>query len=486
MCVFAAAMMLFALSASFITLLIAWEMLGITSYLLIGFWYGKELAPTAARKAITTIIIGDIAMLLAVVLIGVNYGSFDYSVVLGAPLQPALYISAVLILIAAFTKSAQFPFHEWLSDAMEGPTPVSAFLHSSTMVKAGVFLVITLWPLYQTTGLQYLILAIGLISAAIGVSNALTSHHIKKILAYSTIEDIGLMFVALGLGGVYAALVLFFVQSFYKALLFMGAGSLTKANNDESDIFKIFNSQSDKPVYAAMLVGVLSIAGIWPLSGFFGKYALSAVAQSNTLIYAVLLLLELGSSVYIFRWLFLPMRKNPKAFQQQRILYGRTPMAMVVPAMILAVLVFVALFLAYASPLVFSPSTAFSIQNIGDALLVNVVALAGLGIAYLMYAKGYRPYLSVKNPTVFNIFNNNVITNRIYGYVCSTVLLIGKTAGLFDSDIDSTTYGFSNSVIKSGRFAKPLINGQANNYVTGFVLGIVLLALIIFLITMQV
>jgi NADH-quinone oxidoreductase subunit L len=478
MCIFAASMMLFALSASFITLLIAWEMLGLASYLLIGFWYGNDNAPTAARKAITTIIIGDIAMLLAVVLIGIGYGSFEYSAVIGATAQPELYAAAVLLLIAAFTKSAQFPFHEWLSDAMEGPTPVSAFLHSSTMVKAGVFLIIILFPIYQMLGLQTTILAIGLISAFIGVSNALTSRHIKKILAYSTIEDLGLMFVALGLNAVGAAIALFFVQSFYKALLFMSAGSIMKANNEETDIFRVFNSSHNKILYATMLVSVLSIAGFVPFSGFFGKYAVGSAAYGNVFVYSLLVLIELGSSIYIFRWLFIPMREN-KALWGKKSSSAYLPKTMLASACILAILV-----VAASAFFLFQNQLGLSIQSSGfnlvDAVVLNAVALAGLGVSYYIYARGHRMYLELKSGVISTLFGNNVITNKVYGYLCSFALLLSSAAAFIEEEIDDITYKLSDSVMGIGKLARPVINGQVNNYLIGVVIGLVVLAAIVF------
>ncbi len=472
MCVFAASMMLFAMSTSLITLLIAWEMLGITSYLLIGFWYDREHAPTAARKAITTIIIGDVALLLAVVILATAQGGFQYPVA-GAG-TGVLFLAGILMLIAAFTKSAQFPFHEWLSDAMEGPTPVSAFLHSSTMVKAGVFLVILMLPLFNTTYLLYLILVVGMASVIIGVTNALVSRHIKKILAYSTIEDLGLMLIPLAFGQVYAALALFFVQAFYKALLFMSAGSIIKANKGEEDIFKIFNTGQSKVVFITALIGTLSIAGFFPLSGFFGKYAVGSAVSSNVAVYAILVLAELGTSVYIFRWLFLPMRKNP----QHEIGAGANsvPLTMIIPAIVLAVLV---LFAAIVFALPHSgvlDALVLQSTNTTEALVVNAVAAAGLIIAYLVYVKGNRFYLSMNNSHIFAALNNNAITNGIYLAICSMFLHVGKIMGMLDSDFDYTTYRLSYNIINSGKLAKPLINGQTNNYVIGFVIGVLVLA----------
>ena len=179
--VFAAAMMLFAIAGDFITMLIGWELLGITSYLLIGFWYGKEGSATAARKAITTILIGDILMFSAMIIIWSSYHTFSFALILQQSTTSGLMpIALLLIIFAVFTKSAQFPFHEWLPDAMKGPTPVSAFLHSSTMVKAGVFLVAVLLPLFIAYHMLNIFLIFGLVTAALGVLNAISRIQHKK------------------------------------------------------------------------------------------------------------------------------------------------------------------------------------------------------------------------------------------------------------------------------------------------------------------
>ena len=185
---FQAAMTALSLSGNFILLFIAWEFLSVTSYLLIGF-YNTGSAKRAARKAITTIIIGDIAMLAAMALLWNSYSTLEFSQLAGVTSFSAESLAAVaLLIIAVFTKSAQFPFTSWLVDAMEGPTPVSAFLHSSTMVKAGVFLVLLLFPMFKASGMLNIILAISLITAIIAVANGIGETHIKKVLAFSTIE----------------------------------------------------------------------------------------------------------------------------------------------------------------------------------------------------------------------------------------------------------------------------------------------------------
>ncbi|MFI5412324.1 MAG: NADH-quinone oxidoreductase subunit L [Candidatus Micrarchaeales archaeon] len=474
-CIFAASMMLFAISSNLITMFIAWEMLGITSYMLIGFWYQKEKAPTAARKAITTILIGDIAMLIGILIIGATYGTFEFSALLSLPASSSLSIGLVLILIGAFTKSAQFPFHEWLPDAMEGPTPVSAFLHSSTMVKAGVFLIAVLLPLYVEAGLLDLILVVGIISALLGVSNALAEKHIKKVLAYSTIEDLGLMFIALGLNAFVAAMMLFFVQTFYKALLFMNAGSIMKANDEREDIYHIYGATVNKSVFITLLIGVLSIAGIFPLSGFFGKNLLESSAN-NIAVYLLLLVIELGTSLYIFRWLFVMMKKSYESEGAVTINYKSLPKTMIIPTYVLAILVVGGSAFYTTLPTYLSTgSLSYSSITIESAAIGTVVALLGIIIAYRIYKQGHRMHFASTNKTAFSILYNSTIVNGAYLRLIEVFTYLGGVIGYNDFAFDKSTYGLAQATVSSGNILKKIVNGQLNLYVLGFVLGLMLL-----------
>jgi NADH-quinone oxidoreductase subunit L len=477
MCVFAAAMMLFAISSSFITMFIAWEMLGITSYLLIGFWYKKEAPPAAARKAITTMLIGDMLMLIGIIIIGASYSTFEFSAVLAAPNYAALDTALLLILVAAFTKSAQFPFHEWLSDAMEGPTPVSAFLHSSTMVKAGVFLIIMLFPLYSAAGMLPIMLVIGLISAFIGMTNALTERHVKKILAYSTIEDLGLMFVALGLGAFYAAIVLFFVQTFYKALLFMSTGSIMRANEDKEDIQKLYGSTLSKPVFIAMLIGTLSIAGIFPLSGFFGKAAVESAAQ-NIIVYAIIMLIQLGTSLYIFRFMFIPMKKSYEQTGPITLNYKALPKSMIISSSILALLVLAAAFFYIYLPQYLNGGTApASIITLPGAIVLSIVAIVGLAIAAWVYLLGHRMHLASTNRTLFFLAHSSWLFNAFYSYCASATAWIANLFAIGDLSLDKSTYGMGSATLGLGNLTRRLANGQVNLYLLFFVFGLILMIL---------
>jgi NADH-quinone oxidoreductase subunit L len=479
MSVFAASMLLFAISANFITMFIAWEMLGITSYLLIGFWYKKELAPAAARKAITIILLGDIAMLIGILMIGASYNSFEFNVVLAAAPSHYLSIALVLILIGAFTKSAQFPFHEWLPDAMEGPTPVSAFLHSSTMVKAGVFLITILLVLYSKAGLLDVILIIGIISAVLGLTNALTERHIKKVLAYSTIEDLGLMFIALGLNAYVAAMMLFFVQTFYKALLFLNAGSIMRANDEKEDIFKIYGVTMNRSIYITLLIGVLSIAAIFPLSGFFGKALVEASASQNLLVYVILLAIELGTSLYIFRWLFTLMRKTYESSGSLKINYNSIPKTMIIPVYMLAFLVIIAsVAYLFLPSYIASGVVAFNQITPLEVIIATMVSVAGIALAYRVYRQGHRMNLGSTNKMLFSALHNSDITNRFYLLVTNAVSSISNSAGYNDLVFDRITYGAAQKTVASGNTVNKMVNGQLNLYVLAFVLGLIVLLLV--------
>lgn len=481
-CLFAASMMLFAVAADFITMFIGWELLGITSYLLIGFWYKRERAPTAARKAITTILFGDILMFIALLLIWGSFQTFSFAAIMQSAQYQSLRIPLLLIALAVFTKSAQFPFHEWLPDAMEGPTPVSAFLHSSTMVKAGVFLIAVLLPLYSITGMLFLILYFGLISAMVGATNALTEKHIKRILAYSTIEDLGLMFVALGANALIAAMLLFIAQTFYKALLFMSAGAAMKANKEEENIDRIYNFSSHKPLFIATIVGVASIAGIFPLSGFFGKIGIEISAASMQ-VYVVLLGIELISSIYIFRWLFVPIKNAPEKLAiDVKINYKSTPKSMLLPIYVLAILV-IAGSLVYLYVPQYLSQYSYPTVQIGyqDIAIESTVVAAGFLVAYRTYFKKSGAKLESRHRNVYKILYNSILTNEFYINVTKFFYAMAYSIDNFDFGLYKIVKREANTILEYGDVLKRMETGKLNTYIIVFILGLLLLILIFIL-----
>jgi len=479
MLLFASSMMLFAVSGGFLTLFIGWELLGVTSYLLIGFWYGKERAPAAARKAITIILIGDLAMFAAMLLLWNTYHTFSFAAIQGVQHSAAATIALSLILVAAFTKSAQFPFNEWLPDAMEGPTPVSAFLHSSTMVKAGVFMIAILLPIYAGYGMLLPILVVGIISTIIGATNALASTHIKRVLAYSTIEDLGLMFIALGLNAVGAAMALFLMQTFYKALLFMSAGAIMKANGTE-DMWKSYESRSYMPLFISAIIGAVSLAGIFPLSGFFGKQAVEGASFSNPLVYGILIIVQLLTGLYIFRWLFIPARRAPDSMAPKvRGGFKAVPVAMKIPIYILAAVAVGASALYMILPGYLG--IALPAISLAAAAIATAIALVSLAICYYVYASksAIRAAQALRKYRKLSVLlYNNVFINGSYGAIAAGFNGVAYATDRFDYWAYGRVKLVSGSVVDIGRGLSKIESGNVTTYAAVFALGLIIMIII--------
>ncbi len=483
LCIFAAAMMLFAMSADFITMFIGWELLGVTSYLLIGFWYQRDGTPEAARKAITTILIGDVLMFLAILLIWNSYHTFSFALLLqqASTNNHAMSVALILIMIAAFTKSAQFPFHEWLPDAMKGPTPVSAFLHSSTMVKAGVFLVAALLPLFAAYHLLYLLLIFGIITCIIGITNAITELHIKRVLAYSTIEDLGLMFVALGSGSLRAAMILFVAQTFYKALLFMSAGSIIKANNGEEDMEKIYNSPAYLQLFIPTIIAVASLAGLFPLSGFFGKAAVD-ISANNLVIYSLLIFIGFLSNIYIFRWLFVPLhKKDDKKTTDARANYKTLPNSMLIPMYILAFLIVAgSIIFVYLPTYLQQYALKSFVLNTSEIIVLTLVFIGGLFVSYSLFY--WRNYSAMEEESpIYKLLYNNLITNKAYLYVTKLVTAISWAVEAIDYSLYGIVKGGAHGVNAFANVLKKAETGNMNTYIAAFVIGLIIIVIIFIL-----
>jgi NADH-quinone oxidoreductase subunit L len=272
---FTASMSLLVIADGFVSLFAGWELVGACSYLLIGFWYRKPSAAAAAIKAFLVTRVGDVGLLVGIAILWAGTGGVTYVAVferMGALSATALTAAAVLIAIGAMGKSAQFPLHIWLPDAMEGPTPVSALIHAATMVAAGVFLVARTWPIFEASPVaRAVLLAAGLISALGAATAAVAQTDIKKVLAYSTISQLGFMFVALGCGAWVAAFFHLVTHAAFKALLFLGSGSVIHGT-DTQEIREMGGLRRVMPItFVTWVVGSLALAGVWPLAGFFSK-----------------------------------------------------------------------------------------------------------------------------------------------------------------------------------------------------------------------
>jgi NADH-quinone oxidoreductase subunit L len=472
MCLSAAAMMLLAVSSDFITLLMGWELLSLSSYLLIGFWYRSERAQDAARKSMTSLLIGDILMFAAILLVWNAYGTLSFSAALQGHASPAVAVALVLIMAAAFTKSAQFPFHEWLPDAVESPVPSSAFMLSSTVAKAGVFLLAVLLPLFAMYGLLNIMVIFGAITALLGVSNALAETRIKRLLAYSTMENLGLMTVALGLNALTAAMLLFVAQTFYTALLFMCAGAMIRANDNEDDIYRLRGPHMRTPFFIAMLIGVVSVAGVLPLSGFFASSSIAAAASSSSLpVYLVLLLAGLAGSVYIFKWLFVPMR--PGARSALKGMYGALPKSFLVPIYALAVLAVISIFAYLYLPAFLNAHGTVALgMTLESAALESIVALAGLALAYGLYMNA-SPYNLKAHRRLYSALYNGAWVSIFYLGVARAALAVSRAVYTFDRALSVFMRGVTSTAARLGSVLRIMVDGREDLYASVFVLGVI-------------
>ena len=290
---FVFSMLLLVMSSNFLVMFMGWELVGLSSYLLISFWSNKESASKAGNKAFIINRIGDFGFLIGLMIVLNTFETFDFKTVMSLSStisESTVTIICLFLLLGAFGKSAQFPLFSWLPDAMEGPTPASALIHAATMVTAGVFMLVRVSPLLQYSQTAKLLIAIfGLLTALIAAFSAINQYDIKKVLAYSTISQLGFMFIAIGSGAYVAAIFHLVTHAFFKALLFLGAGAVIHAMHHEQDIRKMGMLRKNMPVTAlTMGIGTLAISGLPPLAGFWSKDEILASVFVNGGVYYVI------------------------------------------------------------------------------------------------------------------------------------------------------------------------------------------------------
>jgi len=470
MVAFTAAMASFAIAGNFILLFLAWEFLSITSYLLIGFWYRKRNAALAARKAVTIVFIGDISLLASIALFWNVYGTLTFSSINAAG-GIASSAAVLLLIIAIFTKSAQFPFNEWLPDAMEGPVPVSAYLHSATMVKAGVFAAMVLFPIFAHTHTLIYFLTIGMLTAVIATTNAMREKHIKRVLAYSTVQELALMLSAIGVGALGAALYFFFAQAFYKALLFFSSGVMMDANENEN-IDSIYGLKKNKLVFLSTIFGVLALAGFIPFDGFFSNVMISSSFSTNLFAYIIISLISIATSFFIFRWFFAVSKdtKNRNITASYRI----QPRSMLISIASLAVILLIA-------SIVFFYFGKFGYRlslNLDEALIETVLVFIGFGISYAVYEK--RKF-SIKSNFLDKIAYNSVATNIFYNWFAEFIYKISEGIGIFDLYINDLFDWIGHIAVRLGDITRNLANGDISFYALIIVVSIIAIgALVLF------
>ncbi|HWH24161.1 MAG TPA: NADH-quinone oxidoreductase subunit L, partial [Candidatus Limnocylindria bacterium] len=343
-------MLLLVLADNFLLLFAAWELVGLSSYLLIGFWYRRRTAALAAKKAFIVNRVGDFGFALGIMAIWTTVGTLNFGEVFealpealhGGVIEPWMMTGiALLLFLGAMGKSAQFPLHVWLPDAMEGPTPVSALIHAATMVNAGVYFVARANPIFaEAPEAMIVIAAIGIFTAILAASIAFTQRDIKRVLAYSTLSQLGYMFAALGVGAFTAAIFHLVTHGFFKGLLFLGSGSVIHAVHEEQDMNRMGGLWRRIPItHWTMLIGSIAIAGIPPLAGFWSKDEILAGAFHAGFywVWAVGVIVAVMTGLYMFRLMgktfYGPSRVDPAVEPKVH----ESPASMTVPLILLAV-----------------------------------------------------------------------------------------------------------------------------------------------------
>ena len=342
------AMLILVLGSNYFMLFFGWEGVGICSYLLIGFWYQDFKNTLAARKAFIMNRIGDLGLLIGLFLILGKFGTLEYAEVAKAVMAEGFEISEMLIFgiticlfIGATGKSAQIPLFTWLPDAMAGPTPVSALIHAATMVTAGIFLTVRSNYLFEHAHLtKEIMMYVGLATSIIAAFIAMRQNDIKKVLAYSTVSQLGMLFVALGMGAYTAAMFHVTTHAFFKALLFLGSGSVIHAMSDEQDIRKMGGLRKKIPItHFTFLIGTLAISGIPLLSGFYSKDEIIGHAfESHPFVYGALMFSSALTAIYMFRLYFVTFFGTFRGTHEQEHHLHEGPASMTLPLIVLAIL----------------------------------------------------------------------------------------------------------------------------------------------------
>jgi len=491
---FTFAMLLLVLGANLAVMFIGWEGVGLCSYLLIGFWFSKDSAANAGKKAFLTNRVGDLGFILGLGLLVSALGTLDIAriseAVAGGLLGRGTATAAALLLFLGATgKSAQIPLYTWLPDAMEGPTPVSALIHAATMVTAGVYMVARLHVLFTFSGTALTVVAlVGTFTAVYAATMALVQNDIKRVLAYSTISQIGYMFVGLGVGAYAAGVFHLVTHAFFKSLLFLAAGSVIHALSGEQDMRKMGGLAPHLPrTRLVFVVGALAIAGVPGLSGFFSKDEILAAAFASGH-YAVWALGLVGAGMtafYMFRLIFLTFYGRERIEPEARHHLHESPRVMIVPLQVLAVLAAAGGFIGLPHVmgggnwlgrfLQSSTGAAGAALGPGTEVLLMVlsagIGLAGIWAAYVVYVKKDglpARRLAERFQALYRLVSRKYYVDEFYGrFIVGGTLLLGRLAAWFDGRVvDGLVDGAARLVRGSSsasiRFDEGVVDGAVN------------------------
>jgi NADH-quinone oxidoreductase subunit L len=492
---FVFSMLLLVMGSNYVIMFIGWEGVGLCSYLLIGYWFKNIDFTNAAKKAFVMNRIGDLGFLLAIFWIIQRTGSANYADVFAAVKSlSATDITGItlLLFLGATGKSAQIPLYTWLPDAMAGPTPVSALIHAATMVTAGIYMIARSNALYMHAEVTNMVIAIiGGATALFAATIAIKQNDIKKVLAYSTVSQLGYMFLALGTGSYVAAVFHVMTHAFFKALLFLGSGSVIHAMSGQQDIRFMGGLKGKlKITYITFFIGCLAIAGIPPFSGFFSKDAiLLAAFNENKFLWVMGLLTAALTAFYMFRLLFITFNGAFRGTDEQRHHVHESPAAMTIPLIVLAILSIIGGFVGipeifmkggegladFLSPVI-SPVTHHTIARSTEMLLMGITTAVTV-ISILFAWSRYRNYKEEQTGSFGRVLQNKWYVDELYDSVfVRPINKLGVFANRYfeKSGIDAMVNGVGRLVNYGGRQLRWIQSGQVGSYVLLMVISMVL------------
>jgi NADH-quinone oxidoreductase subunit L len=514
MSLFAFSMLLLVLASNYLLLYFGWEAVGLCSYYLIGYYYHKPEAAAAGKKAFIVNRVGDFGFGLGVMLIFVTFGTLDYvgvfgQVVAGGVGHNVLIGIALLLFMGAMGKSAQFPLHVWLPDAMEGPTPVSALIHAATMVTAGVYLVARSSVIFANApGALLVVGAIGTFTAIFAAVIGICQKDIKKVLAYSTVSQLGYMFMALGVGAWAVAIFHLVTHAFFKALLFLGAGSVIHSLGGEQDMDKMGGLAKRIPAtYYTLVTGALALSGIFPFAGFWSKDDILGKAwqDGKYVFWAVGLIAAFITAFYTFRMIFMTFFGKSRMDEHTEEHVHESPWSMVVPLIVLAVASLLGGFLGLPGRLgviqkflepVFAPANhilgieehALAASDYVLMVISVVVAMLGIVLAWVMYVR--RPEdlplkVGARLQPVYKVVYNKFYIDEFYAATVVRLTVDGSRWVWHHFDetvIDGAAHGVAWLWQHAGGGVRPLQSGKVQNYLLGMFIGVfVIVTVVVFL-----
>ena len=498
-------MITLVIGSNLLMMFIGWEGVGLCSYLLIGFWYKNQDFNDAAKKAFIINRIGDLGFLIGIFIVGSLFNTLDFTTLKTTITSASdsnefwIAVAALALFIGASGKSAQIPLYTWLPDAMAGPTPVSALIHAATMVTAGIFMITRLNFLFDMApSVQNIIAIVGAVTALVAATIALVQNDIKKVLAYSTVSQLGLMFLALGLGAYEIAVFHVITHAFFKACLFLGSGSVIHGLHGEQDMRKMGGLKKAMPItFWTMLIASLAISGIFPLAGFWSKDEILMTAfHENKVLWVIGSIASIMTAFYMFRLIYLTFFNSFRGTEEQKHHLHESPSLITLPLIILAILSFFGGIISlpghswlnhYLAPL-FSKG-AHEAHTLGSTeymlmAVATIGAIVGIAIAYKKYLKDNAiPSEDSEITGLSKVLYNKYYVDEAYDVIF--VKPVNVLSSFFRDSVETTlsalVFGLGKVMNEIALQGKKVHNGSVGLYLFAFIIGVVAIITYLFL-----